>query len=423
MASTPPTTQSSTPRLTDPASIYGTSATSSSLNSGYTMPSDIQQTILDAAADSIHIGSGRGGKLYGYQNILSQHDRYGSSPVQVNKELVGMTFFTRPRLNMATRSIRQDRTLAMLDTLNPLSWMFALRCNLDSVFAQSQPVSSLVGNCPWFNNTSAFNIPLSNLLLGMSGFPDFGVETETTESGYYCEDMTTVRGSDWGRRTYDITCTFRDIQGGYLMAYFYYWLRAMALQMDGTIVAYPDDREANRLNYTCSIYRFILDPYQKTIVKWSKATGCYPVNVPIGSCFDFGPGDSYIHASQQFTIPFRCNNVTYMDPLHLAAFNILVQRYAGSALNTDSSRQKMPIDAMYNFKGLPWVDLVNGTNELCFYATTAELTNLANQSLTQLQSTLAQQLGITLPSSTISTNLNGTLTTTTPSPILNLSSL
>lgn len=352
----------------------------------YTLPDDLREELLAAVSESVAIGAGRGSGQYVTQTLLSKHDRYGQSAVQLNSEMVGLTFFTKPRLNMTTQSLRQDPTLAMLDTLDPLSWMFSLRCNLDTEFAKSEQGRNAAAFCPWFNDTSAFNVPLGNHLIGISGWPDFSVEYETTQSGYFSEDMTMVRGSDMGRRTYDLSCTFRDVQGGYIMAYFYYWLIAMTLQMEGTIVAYPDDRDANRLNYTCSIYRFVLDPSMRTITKWAKATGCFPVSVPIGDVFNFGPGDSFIHTSQQFTIPFKANNIRYQDPRHLSAFNHLVKRYAGKDFGTNNERIKTTQAASQNFTGLPFIDLFSGTNELMWLALQEELVDPTSAIIERIQS-------------------------------------
>ena len=337
---------------------------------------DVRKKLMDNVRESVAISTGRGSSSHVLETILSKHDRFGCAPVQLNSEMIGLTFFTKPRFNLTRSSIRQDPTLAMLDTLDPLSWMFSIRCNLDTVFAESNVARSAAGLSPFFNDESPFNVPAGNLLTGITGFPDFNIEYKTTESGYFAEDMTLARGADWGRRTYNLSCSFRDIQGGYMMNYFYYWIIAMALQMDGTIVAYSDDREANRLNYTCSIYRLVLDPSMRTVVKWAKATGCYPVSVPMGDAFNFSPGDSTITAIQNFNINFVANNIRYMDPRHLEAFNTLVQRYAGK--NFPNGRKLAPVNASSNFTGVPYIDIRSGSNELQFWARPSELENTTN---------------------------------------------
>lgn len=386
-----------------------------------------QQKLLDAIVQLNAVNSGRGSYSSVAQTVLSQHDRYGLAPVQINAEHVGLTFFTCPRLNFTTQSIRQDRVLAMLDTLDPNSYMFSIRAYLDRVFSKSGAGMSAATISPFFNSQSPFNVPMGNLLAGISGWPDFNVEVETTESGYYAEDMTTARGNDWGRRTYNLMCTFREWQGGYLMAMFYYWLTAMSLQMDGAIVAYPDDREANRLNYTISIYRFILDPSMTTIVKWAKATGCFPTSLPIGDNFNYGVGDSFIHTSQQFSVPFVANNIRYMDPAHLNAFNQLVLRYCPSI----ASYTKVPISAgpSGNFTGIPYIDLTTGQNELKFMSHNGAGTNTAQTTVNSIITSLNTQLTTSAAATTGTTALNtvapasistyaAAATTTTPtSPI------
>ena len=174
------------------------------------------------------------------------------------------------------------------------------------------------------------------------------------------------------------------------MAYFYYWLYAMALQMSGNIVPYPDDRAANRLNYTCSIYRFVLSPDLTTIVKWSKATGCFPTSLPIGDVFNFGVGDTYVHASQQFTIPFIANNVRYMDPRHLQAFNTLVTRYTSDM----GSRQQLSLKASDNFKGVPYIDLVGGQNKIHFMGRSDEIGDPTVTALANAVTAIQNQTGV-----------------------------
>lgn len=380
-----------------------------------TLTDSQRDTLLKAVRENIAVNSGRGSSQYVTETILSRHDRFGSSPVQINSEMVGLTFFTKPRLNMTTTSLRQDPQLALMDTLDPLSLMFALRCNLDTEFMRNGVGKDIADSSPWVNPHTPFNIPLSNTIVGMSGWPDFNLEYETTEPGYFSEDMTLARGSDRGRRTYDISCTFRDIQGGYIMAYFYYWIHMMALQMEGITVAYPEDREANRLNYTVSIYRFILDPHMKTITKWAKGTGCYPVSLPIGDVFNFSPGDSFIHTSQQFTIPFKVNNVAYMDPRHLAAFNTLVERYNDKNIGTISGDNvKVPVSAGTNFIGVPYIDIKNGTNELMYMAKKADLVDSSQKTIDDIMASFKSVTESSLTDKYTTTDPLGTATTTTP---------
>ena len=389
--------------------------------SSFTMPTvsaASTQALYDAVVELNAVNTGRGSFSHVYQTLMTKFDRFGTAPVQLNTENVGYTFITRPRFNLSTESCRQDPVLAMLDTLTPASLMFSLRCHLDSYLPTTTVASSAASNSPFFNDQSAFNIPLSNMLIGVSGFPDLNIEYETTESGFFGEDMTYPKGSDWGRKTYTLNLTFREMQGGWIMSYFLYWLRCMALQTEGTIVAYTDDRVNVRFNHTVSIYRFVMDPNGRTIRKWAKATGCFPLTVPIGSCFDYGPGDSAVHASQQFTIPFIANNVSYMDPRHLAAFNTLVKRYCSGI----GSYSKIPVAAASNFQGLPLVDLTAGTNELFWMGSPGDVATTATTAFTTAltaagsASSVVSALGVGTANSGKAATATTQTTLTSPAP-------
>ena len=334
-----------------------------------TISDDVRDKMFSNIRNSVSRFSGRNNADYTYQSALAGYDRFGINAVEKNTELVGLTFFSRPKLNLSTTSLRQDRTLALMETTDPTSWMLAMRCNLDTNYMKSPIGSRYASNSPWVNTKTPFNLPLSNMLLNMTGWPDFSVETETSEPGSFSEDYTMVVGSDRGRRTYELNCTFREIKGGFISTMFFYWLHAMALQREGGIVAYPEDREANRLNYTCSIYRFVMDVNARRIVRWAKATGCMPVNVPMGSFFDFNTGDVAVGAAHEFSIPFRANHISYMDPNILSNFNTLVSRYSRlDPTKIPAGYVKVPVEAQYNYIGTPFVDLYSGTNELMFLA-------------------------------------------------------
>ena len=272
--------------------------------------------------------------------------------------------------------------MSMLNTLDPSGFPFALRCWLDSKFAQSTAAAGPALYCPYFNSESAFNIPLGNALIGLTGWPDPTLDVETSNGGYFSEDQTIVRGSDWGRRTYDFTLTFRDFQGGFVMGMLYYWLRQMGLLAQGATTPYTEYIDQWRLCYTCSIYRFVLDPTKRFIYKWAKATGCFPYSIPLGDTFNYGVGDEYIPTSREFSVQFKVNHISYMDPIILEQFVTLSSRYAGSdiieaangqALSADN--QIVPFGAQYNFIGQPSINLSDGNLKFLWIANKDELTD------------------------------------------------
>lgn len=329
-------------------------------------PNDVQR-LFEAAIEQSYKYASAGSFYSVYTTILRQLDRYGYSIVLPNHEVVGLTFITRPKLNLSTSSIRQDPVLATLDTLDPISLPFALRCLLDTKFSRRPiDIAPIAAASPFFNVESPFILPLTNCLKSISGFPDTVVETETSQGGYFSEDITMATGSDMMNRTYDLSLSFRDIQGGFIAALFTIWTRVIPLLTRGLTVAYPEDVAARRLCYTCSIYRFVLDPSRRFITKWAKATGCYPISNPLGAVFNVNESDSFISELEQIPVPFKANRIEYMDPRIFTDFNKIVKRYA-PRIHTDEYITT-PTKPQYNFTGLPYVDTVGGKNELLFRA-------------------------------------------------------
>lgn len=342
--------------------------------------------LSEASTEASRRYAGLGSARAAYHTFLSGFDRFGNNPLPPNNEVVGLTLFTRPKLCLASANISMNRVMRMMDTVDPYRLEFSIRAYLDSKWARNSKFSGLVSQCPFVNSESPFIVPLSNGLWNFSGFPDFFIDTVTTEGGFYAEDQTIATGSDFNRRSYDFSVTFQDIQSGYLMSLFYFWLLYIALVRNGTMVAYMEDIVAARLNYTCSIYRLILDPSRRTVTKWCKATGCYPKSIPFGAAFDIPDRENYIHGTQQFTVPFQCSGgVEYMDPIILKEFNMLIDRWAGNPVEAAArgERVEAPVTAFANFTGIPYINL-NGFNELKFWAKPEELEDPSNTLMNNL---------------------------------------
>lgn len=351
------------------------------------------QQLFDTASSYVHRSRGSGDPNSLYSTVLSQHDRFGANPMMSNHELVGYTFITRPKLNLSRPSLRQDPIMSMLDTMDPKSLPFAIRCYLDTNFSRRPDVKPTAAQCPFFNEESPFIIPLCNNLVSSSGWPDPVIDTETTEGGFFSEDLTMAKGSDRLNRTYNLTLTFRDIQGGFIMALLYMWIRYMELVVRGDVIAYPEDIANRRINYTCSIYRFVMDSSRQFILKWAKATGCFPQSVPLGDLFNFGERENFITSAAQYSVPFTANTVEYWDPRIFRDFNTIAARYsptisnigrtengidfsAGTAQQVDltptSATQNQPFQFSLkpenNFIGLPFVNVQGGQNRLLWIA-------------------------------------------------------
>ena len=302
-------------------------------------------------------------------NTLAGMEKFNLNCAPPNILHSGYVFMSKPRLMLTSANLKQDRVMALLDTLDPLRYETSMRGYLDSHLPTIPEFQQEFSKCPYFNSTSPFIIPAQNALRQIAGYPDFSLNTYTTQGGDFEEDQTQASGSDFCSRTYNFNLDFMDIQGTYLFQFFYYWVRYIALIKMGIMNPYNDDMAQRLLNYTTRIYRFIMSPNKRQIQICSAVTGCFPTNVPFGSMFDFNKDEHRIHAAHRFSVPFVGNAVDYQDWAILVEFNILVNRYTQLEKKIKSGEViEVPRLPQYNYIGTPYIALNEGYAELRFYA-------------------------------------------------------
>lgn len=324
--------------------------------------------------NNIYISMGAGPFNHSIQTILARLDKFKTAFLPPNNEQVGYTFITRPKLNLSDTNIRRHPTLDAFDTTDPTSGQsfvkntaFMMRALLDTKFCEDN--LHVVLQSPLIDPRNPFLTPLCNCLTDISGFPDFILETETTEGGYHNEDITYAKGSDMLNKSGELTLGFKDLTGGVNLAIIYLWLFYVALQNKGIVVPYSHHIYQKRMNYTVSIYRFILDPSRTYVIKWAKATGCFPKNAAVGALFNFNEGDSIIQAANQFSASFAYNKVEYSPnngPIY--DFNRLMARYV-PGIDTDSYAA-VDNELQYNFLGYPYIKSTYDGLKLEFRANT-----------------------------------------------------
>lgn len=295
-------------------------------NDQYNLSTEDKERILNI----MWLSSGLGGYHNQLQTFMTSLNRFGGLNVTPSTEHVGLTFITRPRLCLQSSNIRNNRILTTLDTLNNRTMAFAIRNLLDSNFgfANNGLYGKQVYSSPIFDVQNPFLVPLCNALTSFSGSPDIDLESITTDGGYMSEAQSfAIGGSNLQRGSYNLTLNFQEVAHNPVMAILYYWIEYIRCVTRGSLLAYADDIDNQRLNYTVSIYRFLLDPTHRYITKYAKYTGCYPIGLPIGSAFNFSQGDVEVQASKQLSITFNCNKVEYMDYAILMDFNTLMRRY------------------------------------------------------------------------------------------------
>lgn len=337
-------------------------------------PDALARELKERVVNLAYVTSGAGPYYNQIQTFLTCLDRYKDDILPVNTVKSGLTFITRPRLCLQSSNIRNNRRMVALDTLNPTSMAFMIRCLLDSNFgkANNWRYADIVNNSPLIDPYNPFLTPLCNALTSIGGFPDFSLQTQTTDGGYQSEAQTFAVGADdFNRGSYQLQVEFKDIQHGPISAIIYYWLEYIRCVTRGILLAYADDIDEQRLNYTVSFYRFALDPTKTYIVDWCKCTGCFPTNLNVGAAMQVNEGEEFVSAATKFSISFACNKVEYRDYAIFMDFNELVRRYFPD-INKDVNGEYATPDAdgvnrhtlMYpnlpkepytNFRGIPYI--------------------------------------------------------------------
>jgi hypothetical protein len=301
-------------------------------------------------------------------NFYGINHRQTPAAIQINKDFFGLTFFTRPRLNLSSDNIRFNRKLAPLLSNKEDSLQRIIRCLLDPRLAKTGIKTQFV------DNQQAFIPLLTNNLLSISGWNDIIAPTFTSEAGVYREDFSFVDGVTDLYATYDIVANFRNMPGDPITSLILHWVNYQALVFEGVLYPYPEFIKNNEIDYNTRIYRLVLDS-TKTIVQKIAATGAsFPVNAPIGAAFNYEAEKPINGSNDQISISFKSIGANYQDDILIDEFNR--STYLTNDLMSDKQRDKfftkIPIEALgiFNNRGYPRIDPY--TYELEWWVTNQE---------------------------------------------------
>lgn len=255
--------------------------------------------------------------------ITGINHRQEPNPVPINKDYYGLTFFTRPRMNMRTLNLRHAREFTHLLSSNPVSIPRAIRAMLDTESYKYDHGSPLV------DEFQAFIPILSNQLISMGGWPDLEAPSFTSKPGAYREEFGHVDGIVRNYSAYDITANFRNLTGDPITTLFLVWLHYMSLVFTGTLIPHMDSIIENEIDYNTRIYRLILDPSKRFVQKIACCGAAYPLNCPIGNAMNYEQDTPINRGNDQISIRFRCFGAMYNDPITVTEFNqTVIQQYS-----------------------------------------------------------------------------------------------
>ena len=294
--------------------------------------------------------------------------RQTPNPVPINKDLYGLTFITRPQLNLSTPNLRAMRELIPLLTTNLTSIPAMIRGYLDPRLNQA---------CPVMDNKSAFIPILTNHMLSCSGWPDPYVDVHTSKQGVFREVHSMVDSTIDRFQAYDISASFRNMPGDPITEMMRVWTIYMTEVFKGNMTPYPDFIAYNEIDYNCRIYRLVLDRSKRFVQKIGCTGASFPKNTPIGQAFDFQHDKPINPNNDQITIQFQSNGYRYQDTMVTYDFNTIVGIFNPDMKESNYQTNMvklLPSELqIFNNRGYPRIN--EDTMELCWYVSVQEYTS------------------------------------------------
>lgn len=173
-----------------------------------------------------------------------------------------------------------------------------------------------------FNFTSPFIPLLQNTCTSLNGAKDFNLEQFTYEEDEFGGTQSVPTGMDSVFSGADLSLNFEDIAYGPVSLMLLTWVLYIHYVSRGYIATSRDHVVERILDYTCSIYVFVIGDDGKRIERWAKYTGCYPTTFPLSSQLDHNVNVD-TEALQKISVNFHCNRYEPMNPEIFTDFNFL----------------------------------------------------------------------------------------------------
>lgn len=114
------------------------------------------------------------------------------------------------------------------------------------------------------------------------------------------------------------------------------WVNYISNITDGTFNANPEMVLNGTLDYTCSVYYFLLEPDGRSIKYWCRYTGCWPTSIPY-DVFRYSRGQQDI---SELNINFQYTSKEDMNPKILEDFNRLSLKVVGEKIDAEDNTIK-----------------------------------------------------------------------------------
>lgn len=270
-------------------------------------------TSKDSTLSNILRGNGFGGLGKSIVSTLYGFDITGTAPpAPLTAEHPGLTFFTRPLLNLSYDNIRNDRSFALLDNPDPDSTNRYVRAMLD-------PMSDW--HCPAVDPLNPFIPLLTNTVTSVSGWQEPILENYTTPSDRVRGQISMVDSAPYVNQIYPLSVNFRNIRTNPLGLLFHIWTRYMGLVYEGIFDPHPPFIAFNVKDYETRIYRVILDPSKRFVEEIIACVACYPLTDRAATRGDFNEGQWVNRDVDTYSQTFQATGAMYYDAVTVDEFN------------------------------------------------------------------------------------------------------
>ncbi len=278
----------------------------------------------------------------------------------MNKNLAGLTFFTRPLLNLAGDNLIHNRIMAKLATTDRDNTTTYIRNALDKDSYAEQPGIDFSTMSNVFDNSQAFIPILSASLETISGWREVAPPTYGSKPGTYQEEYGFIDGPSIDYKSYDITATFRNVAGDPISELFMYWIHYMAFVFEGRMVPRPKFGLNFEYDFNTRIYQLQMDPTRTYVTSIIACGAAFPLNSPGPTRHNVDYSNPIGNSNERLSVNFRCFGQIFQDPILFKTFNRSVVYFNANMAEGTRTRYytKIPATLMSLFrnKGYPWIN-------------------------------------------------------------------
>ena len=161
-----------------------------------------------------------------------------------------------------------------------------------------------------------------NTCTSVTGAKDLNIQSYEYEEDEFSSKQNVATGMDdlWSPST--LNTTFEDIAYGPVGLLFILWEFYIHYVSRGYIASTRDHVTERILDYTCSIYVFVIGPDGRTIERFGKYTGCYPTSFPLSQQLEHNSEIDPLML-HKINISWNYNRYEPMNPEILTDFNFV----------------------------------------------------------------------------------------------------